>query len=135
MAVIKENLIQRIEAKSGEIVDPENSSIPVFEIGNSGAKFIMPGGVFSYPPLPNLFKVYVKNKTLYFSSVIRDARREPVAVIDNNVWTRFKDNFEYNNNDTSFEIVTAGERSVFFHIELTGGGAYGVYFLAHASIG
>jgi hypothetical protein len=41
--------------------------------------------------------------------------------VENNTWTRFKDEYEYNNDENGFEIVTKGERKVVFHLELENG--------------
>jgi hypothetical protein len=44
--------------------------------------------------------------------------------MDGNEWTMYSDDYEYNNDDTGFEIVTKGDRKAYFQIYLKDGIAH-----------
>ena len=46
---------------------------------------------------------------------------KPIAVIDGNEWEVYDSDFEYNNDETGFEMVTKGDRNVYFHVYLEKG--------------
>ena len=56
--------------------------------------------------------------------VIRNFNGTAIAVIDDNTWTVFDDDYEYNNDDSTFELVTKGDRDVFFQIFYRNGMIY-----------
>ncbi len=118
----KETLLERIAAKYGELTDDKDATYPEIQIGNSGAYFVLRGtGAFNFPEFPNMFKLYVKKNKIYFTSVIWDKTGKPLAAIEDNVWTLYTDDYEYNNDDQALEIVTKGDRKVYFQIELING--------------
>jgi hypothetical protein len=85
---------------------------------------VNPNGVFHVPETGPLFRVYVRNAKLFVDAVIRDINGKAIAVIDGNEWTMYNEEYEYNNDETGFEIVTKGDRKVFFQIYLEGGIAH-----------
>ena len=123
----EEKRVEKINSKYGEIVDEDGATIPVIMIGNtgsdSGAELILGGtGTFNFDPYGPLLKVYVKKNKLYVNTIIRDDKKV-IAVIEDNIWTLYDNSYEYNNDNTAFELVTKGERKVFFQIELKNGTA------------
>ena len=135
----KQELIEKINSSYGELVDTTKAKIPTVQIGGGNKLYLENDGVFSVPPYTNLFKVFIKNNKLYLNTILRNRKGEVIAVIDENVWTIFDNNYEYNDDETAFEMVTRGERKVFFQIELKDGVAnfsgyiytekgYGLYF-------
>lgn len=136
----KQQLLERINSSFGELVNTKESTIPLVKIGDTKAGFIIKGtGVFNFPPYSNLFKVFVKNNRLYLNMIVRDRESNIVAAIHENTWTMFDNSYEYNDDENAFEIVTKGDRKVYFHMELKEGVAhlegflfsengYGLYF-------
>jgi hypothetical protein len=118
-----EDLIKRVEAKVGEIEDPHGAKLPSIEIGqNSGTIISLTNSnVFFATNEGPLFKVMVEANKLFVYVVIRQAKDDVLAVIEKNVWTVFDNDFEYNNDDEGFELVTKGDRKVFFQIFLNKG--------------
>jgi hypothetical protein len=137
----KQELLDKINAKLGDITSDKGATIPKLQIGESGVIFVLgESGVFDYPPVGKIFRVYEKNNKLFFSGVIRDRNGHTIAAILENSWKMYSGDYEYNNNDNAFEIVTNDEKKVYFQIELVNGIAkmsgmllndkgVGVYFL------
>jgi hypothetical protein len=95
--------------------------------GKSGPQLVGfdPYGRFIFQPFFNLFRIYVKNHKLSVFIPLKDRNGKPIATIDGNTWTIFNDeDYEFNNDDSAFEVVSKGEREVFFQIELSGGVAH-----------
>ncbi|AWX44218.1 hypothetical protein HME9304_01218 [Flagellimonas maritima] len=126
----KEALIERVNAKFGDI---KTSSSPRMQIklGDKewAAGFVTVSGVFRIGNYGPWFKLGYENNTLLINFIIRDLNGKVIAVIEDNVWTIFDNNYEYNNDDTTFEMVTKGERKVFFQIKYRKGEAYLTGFL------
>ncbi len=125
--VVKDDLIERVNADIGIIEDLTEVTIPLIAIGDGNIG--MPISYFEqqlfYKWQDNkLLKVYVKNSKLYVSVVIHDHNQKPIAVINHNEWTVFDKNYEYNNDESGFELVTKGERKVYFQIYLKDGIAH-----------
>lgn len=124
----KEALIERINANFGDIEDLHGATVPQMRIGNSdsGAIFILGGtGVLNFAPYGPLIKLYVKDQKLYVNTIIRNLDGKVIAAIEDNTWTLFENDFEYNDdNKTAFELVSKGDRKVFFQVELKNGLAY-----------
>jgi hypothetical protein len=110
----KQMLLEKINAKFGTIHDAQDSQGIIVQIGDHGSKFILADGVFSLEHLRNLFKVTAKDNKLLFSAVVVDSAGKPIAAVDDNEWTRYQDGYEYNNNDSCFEIVTQGLEEYIF---------------------
>ncbi|MGD0710433.1 MAG: hypothetical protein ABR968_04570 [Bacteroidales bacterium] len=115
-------LIKKIEATFGDISDLDGATIPKIQIGDgdSTAKFIIPDGVWRFHSSEPI-KVYVKNNKLFVSTIIRDRKGDIVAALYENEWEMVKKEYDYNNDETAFEVVTKGDRKVYFHIELKNG--------------
>jgi hypothetical protein len=121
----KENteLEDRINSKIGDISGHADIAFPLVEIGRSGTKFKFPNGIFGFPGTKylNLFKFYIKNKTLFADVLIRDSKAEAIAAIEDNTWTIIKSGYEYNGDDSAFELVTEGDRKVYFQLQYSNG--------------
>lgn len=125
----KENLIDRVSATFGDIKDLKGATIPIIKLGPYGTKaasiILNNGGVLGFKdPYDNLMKVYIKENRLNVNVVLRDLKGKVIAVIDKNEWTIFGNEYEYNNDDTGFELVTNGDRKVMFQIDLKEGIAH-----------
>jgi hypothetical protein len=120
----RDDLLEQINATYGDISDLDGATIPEVQIGEDGTKFVLLDGVFNFKPFGPLIKVYVKDKKLFVNTIIHQKGGEVIAAIDGNTWTTFDKNYEYNNDETAFELVTAGERKVYFQIALKNGIAH-----------
>lgn len=88
-------------------------------IGDSGGLIILPSdGNLHITPSPEVFKLINRNGQLFINTDIRDEKGKLIASIRENKWEIFDNiNYEYNNDDFTYEIVKKGERNVFFQIE------------------
>jgi hypothetical protein len=124
----KDSLIEKINAKFGDIKDIDGAIFPKMAVGNknAGAFYYSSNnvGVFDIEPVGPLIKIYVLNNRLFVNVIVRDLYGKAIAVIEDNTWTIFDNDFEYNNDNTAFELVSKGERIVYFQIELSNGIAY-----------
>ncbi len=124
--VKKERLIEKINSKVGKFDDLENVTIPLISVGDGPVSL----GITSFtifnknPNIKPLFRVYIKDSKLYVDIVVWGRDKKPVAVIDGNEWTMYSDDYEYNNDDNGFEIVTKGDRQVYFQLILKDGIAH-----------
>lgn len=122
----KDNLIESVTKKMGEIKDKKQAVLSI-EFGNSGTIFNWinkPIGGFIDKSGNPLFTIQVKDNKLVVYALIRNFEGKPIAVIDNNIWTVFSNHYEYNDDETSFELVTAGDRNIYFQLELKDGIAH-----------
>lgn len=115
----KDAIIERVNAKFGDIKDLHGATIPKMKIGSgdNAATIILAGrtGTFDFKPFGPLIKLYIKNNKLFVNTIIRDLDGKVIAVIEDNTWTLYENDFEYNDdNSTTFELVNKGERNVFF---------------------
>ena len=120
----KQNIINRTNASFGELVDPTTVMLPTLKIGNEKdfiTIFLDKTGVFNFGGFQNIFKAYIKDNRLFLNMIIRNSKGQVIAVINDNIWKIFDHNYEYNDDKNAFEIVTQGERKVYFHIELIDG--------------
>lgn len=121
----KDAIIERVNAKFGNIEDLYGSTIPKMKIGSgdNAATFILGGtGTFDFKPFGPLIKLYIKDNKLFVNTIIRNLDGKVIAVIEDNTWTLYENDFEYNDdNSTTFELVNKGERKVFFQIQLING--------------
>ncbi len=127
---LKDKRIAEVESRFGRIDDLDGATIPKLTIGpddNAAFEWFAmsemsigtPGNVFK------LFRLYVQDGKLFVDIVIRDKNGDPIAVINKNEWYNYKPNdYEYNNDDTGFELVTKGDRKVYFHVYLKNGIAH-----------
>jgi len=119
-AKAKEEYIEKINSKFGELYfDGETETIIV--VGNKDERFIInsPDGTpFVNKKHDPVIRMNIKDGKLLVYILIRDLNGEVIAVIDGDTWTVFDDDYEYNDdNGKAFELVTKGERKVFFQIE------------------
>ena len=119
----KEDLLEKITASFGEISDETEVPVAKMEIDNGGSIFTLSkAGVFGIKPeFDDLFKLYVKSNKLFINAIIRDRKGDVIAAIYQNEWTWYKKGYEYNNDNNAFEIVTQGDRKVFFNVDLQKG--------------
>ncbi|WP_421807419.1 hypothetical protein [Flagellimonas sp.] len=116
-AVKKEALIEKVEAKFGDI-NTKGAKQTIMMLGNrdDGTRVNLLDGVFIMRGLDNkpFIKLEVVNDKLMVNVVIRDLSGKVIAVIEDSTWTVFDDDYEYNDVENAFELVTKGERNVFF---------------------
>jgi hypothetical protein len=125
-SLMKAKLIEKVQAKFGNIKDLNGATIPRLCGGKcvGGGWPLSGAALFTIANTGPLFRVYIKNARLFVDIIIRDKSLNPIAVIDENEWTVFSNDYEYNNNETGFEIVTKGDRKVYFQIYLERGIAH-----------
>jgi hypothetical protein len=113
----KQALIERVSAKFGEIDmrNPQGRHIMMGQRDN-GQVLQLSGGFIEFGPEGAVIKLDIENKKLLVNIIIRNFQGEAIAVIEDSTWTVFDDNYEYNDDDTGFELVTKGERDVFFQV-------------------
>jgi hypothetical protein len=117
----KELLIEKINSSFGDLNDTENAKKLSVAIGKSGMRFVPNNETFTFKGFQgkeDLFKAFIKNDKLFVNIVVRDVNGEVIAAIFENTWTIFDNNYEYNNDETAFELVSKGDRKVFLNIEL-----------------
>jgi len=118
-------LIEKINASFGTIYDKDGSAtVPEFEIGYGHAILKSRTGAPIIGYSGAVFSAHVKNKKLFVSAIIRGKDGKPIAVIDQNEWTMYNKDYEYNDNETAFELVIKGEHRACFQIELRDGRAH-----------
>ncbi len=124
--VQKEKLLERINSKFGTFEDLSGATIPELCIGRSDNSWPVtnPTGTFAYNNGQPMFRIYVRNNKLFIDIILRDKDGHPIAAIDGNEWTLYSNDYEYNNDETSFELVTKGDRKVYFNVELKDGKAH-----------
>jgi hypothetical protein len=122
----KELLIEKITARFGDFRDLFGATIPKLCAGEcSGTGWpVGPNGLFFVEGSGPLFRIYVKDGKLFVDLVVWGMNGKAIAVIDRNTWTMYSDDYEYNNDDTGFEIVTKGDRKAYFQVYLKGGIAH-----------
>lgn len=113
----KKLLVESIEKSFGDIEYTPGTYKPALKFGRGGANFM---GLTTISFTKEIvLRVYAQDDKLLLSTVIRDRDGNVIAVIDENEWTMFqKDKYEYNNDAKGFEIVTKGDRKVWFQISL-----------------
>ena len=91
------------------------------QIGTGGPVFDMAKTtIFGIPrtPLARMFRIYTLEGRLALQMVVRDGMGKPIAAIDGTDWDVYNtEDYEYNSDDNAFEIVTKGDRRVFFQID------------------
>ncbi|RDC62074.1 hypothetical protein [Adhaeribacter pallidiroseus] len=96
--VEKENLLEKINSKIGDIVDLKGkATIPLLMVGDSGTIFSIANGIpFSDINGP-LIKITIKDNKLYVDSIIRSNKGDVIAALHNNTWSLYSSDYEYNN--------------------------------------
>jgi hypothetical protein len=112
----KNELIENINASTGKIGNIEGAKSPIVKFG--GTYLTLTNYIFQIPWYGEKMQLYEIDNKLYVSVIIRDKDGEPIAVIDKKTWTLYKKDYEYNNDDKGFELVTKGDRKVYFQINL-----------------
>ncbi len=138
----KDGLIEKINAKFGDI-DTSGSTVSRFAVGHEGRAIMQVDGTFFHHQLSDkknysepILKATLENNRILLNVIIRDVEGEVIAVIDDSTWTIFDNNYEYNDDDHSFEMVTKGERDVYFQAYYKNGIIYlSGYFLSSEGTG
>lgn len=118
----KEELIEKINSKFGDL-DFDGEPINKLNLGqNDNTGFISSnssyGAAIIHPEYGPVIRVSTIENRLNVNVIVRDFNGEVIAVIDGDTWTVFNDNYEYNDDGgKAFELVTKGERKVFFQIQ------------------
>jgi hypothetical protein len=123
----KSELLEKINSSFGEISDRQDVTIPLMALGFSKNNAMVGGESLRGSIVLGHFtviQVYIKNHKLNVTTIIRDKSGEPILAILDNEWTIYKNDFEYNYDENSIEIVSKGERIVFFHLKLLDGVVY-----------
>lgn len=111
--------INEIKADIGKIKSISGVTIPGIQTGYKGGKFLYTNNIFIIDNDNRSFGIYIKNNKLFVSAIIRDNEGKVIATIDKNEWKVYNtSDYEYNNDDTAFEIVSRGEHNVYFRVEL-----------------
>lgn len=119
----RNKLIEEVNEKIGNIKDLEGAANPVWRIGHSGTLIHQnfKGPLFADNEGNPMCKVLIKANKLLVTALVRNKKGKIIGVLNENEWTVFDTDYEYNNDKTAFEMVTAGEREVVFQIELKNG--------------
>jgi hypothetical protein len=124
--IMQDRLIENIYKTIGEIKYNKNVRFPALSIGGAEGGLFNPNGPLEFKTQDGktFFCVYTIENKLFVNAIIRDLSGKIIAVIYNNEWKIYdKNNFEYNNDETGFEVVSNGERVVYFQVELKAGKA------------
>jgi len=127
---LKKKLLERIAAEFVVIENDKQGSGTKFSVLGSGTTIITKNGVFVYEGSESLFKVDVVNGEMLLTAVIwdpsvkPDEAPRPLLAIFKNECTRYSKDFEFNNDDNGYEIVTKGDRHPYFQVDLKGGITY-----------
>jgi hypothetical protein len=118
--------LSKIDSTTGLIKDLDNKmkGIPVMTIGNSGAKFGLTNGIFAFEPFGKMVQLYHINNKLFVNVILFDTLNKVIAAIEGNEWEMVNKEYDYNDDETAFEVVTKGERKVVFQVELKNGVAH-----------
>lgn len=124
----EEQILKEVNKTFGQIEDFSGATKPQIKLGHGENGFTVgtPSGVAFADELnePKL-KVLLKNNKLFVSTIVRAFDGHLIAVINNNEWELIdKSQVDYNNNDTSFEVVSKGLHKVYFQVELINGAAH-----------
>jgi hypothetical protein len=117
----KEELIEKVNSSFGEL-EFDGEPVTTLILGNkegSGSVIIKsPNGTPLNDKYGPLIRIGIKDEKLLVNIVVRDLNGEAIAVIDRDTWKVYDDDYEYNDdNGKAFELVTKGDRKVFFQIE------------------
>lgn len=119
----KDKLLERVNASFGEVKASQDSKGVMVKIGVRNKSFYYMGKKpILYVDNEPILTFDIIDEKLVLSTIIRNKKGEPIAVIDKNEWTMYDYSYEYNNDDTSFEIVSKGDRRVYFQFEMQGEG-------------
>ena len=122
----KEENLKNINATVFSIKSEQKVKVafPIIDIGRSTGGFALADGVFALDSTGHLMSIFIVNGKLQVFAKIRNRKGEVIANVESNECTLFSDDYEYNNDDNGFELVTKGERDVYFHIDLKDGVAH-----------
>lgn len=121
-------ILDDISSSIGEIKDIKGATIPTMVVGGGTTKLIIAspdGAVMGNEDGSRVLGLYVIKGKLFVSAVIRGLDGKIITAIDKNEWKIFdKSNYEYNNNETSYEVVSNADHAVYFQVKLKNGLAY-----------
>lgn len=118
----QEKALQDVYNNIGEFKNSRKVKFPAMSIGGAEGGMYNPWGgptgFFSSDHKP-IFAVYTQDNKLFVNAIVRDFDGKVIAVINDNEWKIFnKDDFEYNNDETGFEVVSNGDHKVYFQVYL-----------------
>ena len=116
---LKEETEKEKAASFGHIDAIEDSYVPKVLFGDT--YFNLVDYAFCIPELGEKIEIQKYGENLCLKVIIRNSSGNPIAVIQDTSWTLFDKEFEYNNDCNAFELVTKGDRKVFFQVELKNG--------------
>jgi hypothetical protein len=103
---------------------------PILKIGDDSSAVFLPDKdgyiYFEVWNLKSYFRIYTKNNSLHLTTVIRNLEGKAIASVVDNEWEKIKlaEGFDFNNDNSGFEIIEKGDRNVIFQIDLRNGVAY-----------
>lgn len=114
----KDKKLKRVVAKIGTITGSKDYIIPTIGMFGKGltftnSKFLNVG--------EHLLSCNIVGDKINVNMALYDKDGSPIAVIEDNEWTLYSDDFEYQNNETAFELVTKGARNVFIQLDISTG--------------
>lgn len=115
----------RINAQFVDISSVKGAQVPTLELGQNTkpTTVYLNGGVFRMEPFGDMIQAYIVDKKLFVNVYLFDLYGKPVATIQGNTCTPYSSEYEYQSDETAFEVVTKGYRNVFFQIDLVNGRA------------
>jgi hypothetical protein len=120
---------EKIGTKYGEVQNQGKATTPILQIGDNGTTFLdFSDRLFNsvFKEFAPKLKIYVKNNKLYLTTIIRDPSGKVIAAIIDNEWEKNENvsDYDYNNDDNGFEVITVGDRNVCFQVDLKNGVAH-----------
>ncbi len=114
----KDELIEKVESRFGQIDDLNGATFPKIAFGadnNAAVDWdVLVKGWNDLLGFPAPFRLYVKEGKLFIDIVVRDKNGKAIAVINGNEWEVYDSEFEYNDDETGFEMVVKGDRESIF---------------------
>ena len=112
----------RIKSTFGEIKSKKESKMDdlSLRVRGTGVIFNPKNGIpFMFEKTNDFFQVIRYENRLYLKANVRDGSGKLIANIDGSFWKIYNDLYDYNYDETAFEVVTPDKRVV-FQVELQG---------------
>jgi hypothetical protein len=142
----QDKFLEKVNADFGDITNIKGAKIPQLRIGASSKEvFTLSQDAVLYIKEKPVIKLLIKKDKLLVSTIIRKFDGKAIAGIYQNQWEMFDNkDYDYNNDETAFEVVTKPDRNLYFQVELKDGVAgisgfllndkgEGVFLLTNAS--
>ncbi|TWI93939.1 hypothetical protein JN11_04904 [Mucilaginibacter frigoritolerans] len=119
----KADFIDKVYATIGDLNDLDGAEIPKIRLGNSLSFFTTNTYESLTLPISNgSFQIYLKNKRIVVNAILRDIDGKIIGAVLNNEWRMFDtENFDYNNDDTGFEVISKFDRKVYYQADYKNG--------------